>query len=207
MVVKIAITGGPCAGKTTAISRIKESISDYTILYISETATELISSGVAPWTCKSRAEYQKCQMLLQLAKEDVYCQAADAMPKDKILIVCDRGILDNKAYMPEADYQQILTDLGRSESELYDMYDAVFFLDTAAKGAEEAYTLANNTARTESPEEAIKVNERVYEAWKGHPYFRCIDNTGGFETKMKKLMREIRTFLSRIDAISHTEGD
>ena len=50
---KIVITGGPCAGKTTAMSWIQNEFSKlgYTVLFVPETATELISGGVAPWTC------------------------------------------------------------------------------------------------------------------------------------------------------------
>lgn len=100
---KIVITGGPCAGKSTAMNRIDAVFTKigYTVLFVPETATELITGGVAPWTCSTNDEYQKCQMELQIAKETVYEQAAHTMVNDKILIVCDRGMLDNKAYMTD----------------------------------------------------------------------------------------------------------
>ena len=74
----IVITGGPCAGKTTAMGWIKEAFSQkgYTVLVIPETATELISGGVAPWTCGTNALYQECQVELQLTKERLFLQAA-----------------------------------------------------------------------------------------------------------------------------------
>ena len=55
-ITKIAVTGGPCAGKTTALSRIQRDFSHlgYTVLIVPETATLLISGGVAPWTCGTR---------------------------------------------------------------------------------------------------------------------------------------------------------
>lgn len=43
----------------------------YTVLYVPETATELITGGVAPWTCGTNAEYQKCQLRLQIEKEKI----------------------------------------------------------------------------------------------------------------------------------------
>lgn len=66
-ITKIVITGGPCAGKTTGMSWIQNVFTErgYKVLFISETATELISGGVAPWTCSSNGEYQKCQLKLQ----------------------------------------------------------------------------------------------------------------------------------------------
>ena len=87
-------------------------------------------------------------MKLEFEKEKVFEQAARTMDSDKILIVCDRGTLDNKAYMTEADFSLVLNELGLNEVELRDGYDAVFHLVTAAKGAEKFYTTANNTART-----------------------------------------------------------
>lgn len=78
-ITKIVITGGPCAGKTTAMSRVQDAFSKmgYTVLFVPETATELITGGVAPWTCKSNAAYQECQMRLQAAKEQIFEQAAE----------------------------------------------------------------------------------------------------------------------------------
>lgn len=105
-VSKIVITGGPSAGKTTAMSWVQNAFTQlgYTVLFVPETATELITGGVAPWTCGSNAEYQKCQLKLQLEKEKVFEQAAHTMNADKVLIVCDRGALDNKAYMNKAEF-------------------------------------------------------------------------------------------------------
>ena len=70
---KIVITGGPCAGKTTGMSWIQNTFAQrgYTVLFVPETATELITGGVAPWTCSSNYEYQKCLMQLQKEKEAV----------------------------------------------------------------------------------------------------------------------------------------
>ena len=52
-IAKIVITGGPSAGKSTAMSWIQNAFTQmgYTVLFVPETATELITAGVAPWTC------------------------------------------------------------------------------------------------------------------------------------------------------------
>ena len=78
---KIVITGGPCAGKTTGLSWIQNAFSTrgYQVLFVPETATELISNGVTPWSCGSNLDYQKCQMQLQMEKERIFRQAAETM--------------------------------------------------------------------------------------------------------------------------------
>lgn len=194
---KIVITGGPCAGKTTGMSWIQNAFTErgYTVLFIPEIATELISGGVAPWTCGSNGEYQKCQLKLQMEKEKVFEYAARTMDSEKILIVCDRGALDNKAYMTDAEFAVAANYVGANEVELRDGYDAVFHLVTAAKGAQKFYTTANNTARTETPEEAAALDDKLIAAWTGHPHLRIIDNAEGFEEKMKCLIKEIALFL------------
>lgn len=197
---KIVVTGGPCGGKTTALSHIQTALSHlgYTVLVVPETATALISGGVAPWTCASNEEYQKCQMKMQLQKERIFEQAASTMAAEKVLIVCDRGELDNKAYMNEEEFAHVLEWLGMSEIELRDDYDAVFHLVTTAKGAEQFYTLDNNGARYETLEQAAALDDSFIAAWTGHPHFRVIDNSTDFENKMKRLIREITYFLGEL---------
>ncbi len=189
-ITKIVITGGPCAGKTTAQSRIQNAFTKmgYRVLFVPETATELISGGVAPWNCKNNSEYQKCQMRLQLEKEKLFEQAAEGMNVPKVLIVCDRGALDNKAYMNGLEFAQVLEYIGSNETVLRDSYDAVFHLVTAAKGAEEYYTKANNAARTEGVKQAVELDDKLISAWTGHPHFRVIDNSSDFDDKMKRLI-------------------
>jgi len=196
-ITKIVITGGPCAGKSTAMSWIQNAFTQegYTVLFVPETATELITGGVAPWTCGTNADFQKCLIRLQLEKEKTFTAAAQTMSTEKVLIVCDRGALDNKAYMQAEEFAQILLDMGMSEVELRDSYDAVFHLVTAAKGAAEFYTTANNAARTETVEQATALDDKLISAWTGHPHLRIIDNMTEFEGKMKRLIAEISAFL------------
>lgn len=197
---KIVITGGPCAGKSAAMTWVQKAFAPmgYTVLFVPETATELITGGVAPWTCGTNTEYQKCQLKLQMEKESIFEQAARTMPVDKILIVCDRGALDNKAYMEESEFAEALRFIGANESELRDSYDAVFHLVTTAKGAEEFYTTENNAARTETAAEAVALDDKLISAWAGHPHMRVIDNASTFESKMNHLIAEIASFLGGI---------
>ncbi len=194
---KIVLTGGPCAGKTTALTWIYNYFSKrgYFVLLVSESATELITSGIAPWTCKTNYEFQKLQIKFQKMKEKIYEDAAKCMKSNKILIIYDRGILDNKAYMKDVEFKRILKELETNEVKERDSYDAVFHLVSAAKGKQSEYTLSNNIARTESIEDAIILDDKIISAWTGHPHFRIIDNSTEFEKKLKRLLKEISIFL------------
>ncbi len=196
----IVITGGPCAGKSTAMSWIRNAFTQrgYTVLFVPETATELITGGVAPWTCGTNKDFQKCQVELQLTKEKLFRQAALTMPSDKILIVCDRGVMDNKAYMTEEEFREVSKALQGDDVVWRDNYDAIFHLVTAAKGAEAFYSNANNAARTETVEEAAALDDRLIACWTGHRYLRVIDNSTDFEGKMRRLEAEIAQFLGEM---------
>lgn len=195
-IAKIVLTGGPCAGKTTAMNWIQNFFQKkgYAVIFIPETATELITSGISPTKVEDFLTFQTNILELQLAKEKVYRDGAINLPEDKILIVCDRGILDNKAYLSKREWQRLLKSSGYNEVELQGRYDAIFHLVTAAKGAKDFYNL-DNPARRETPEEAISVDDAIVSAWTGHPYLRLIDNSTSFEEKMKRLLTEISHFL------------
>jgi len=194
---KIVITGGPCAGKSTALVKIQENFEKlgYKVIIISETATELITGGISPVSCATAFDFQYTNLLLQISKEKLYTEAAKGMGAEKLLLICDRGALDNKAYMSESDFAALLDRVGCDEVTLRDSYDAVFHMVTAAKGAEKAYTTANNSARTETVKEAAEKDDRLISAWTGHPHFRVIDNSTDFDCKIHRLIAEISSFL------------
>lgn len=196
-ITKIVITGGPCAGKTTALSWIQNAFTKmgYTVLFVDETATQLITGGAAPWLSTSNRDFQWQLLQLQQAKEKAFTEIGQTMKENKILVVCDRAAMDNCAYMTEQEFGWVLKQMQTNKIELRDQYDAVFHLVTAAKGAEKYYTLANNQARTETVEEAAALDDKLIAAWTGHPHFRIIDNSTGFEEKMLRLIREITAFL------------
>ncbi len=195
-ITKIVLTGGPCAGKTTAMNWIQNFFQkqEYKVLFVPETATELITGGLTPWETKTNSDFESILFDLQMEKEKLFEEGAKKLPNEKILIVCDRGLLDNKAYMPKRDFDYLLKTKKLSEVKLRDSYDAVFHLVTAAKGAKKYYNL-DNAARTETIEEAAKLDDSLIASWTGHPHFRIIDNSTDFEEKMKRLLKEISNVL------------
>ena len=181
----IAITGGPCAGKTSAMDVLHERLGNVGVpaVFIPEAATELILSGVAPWTCASMLEFQTRVIALQLERE----AAAHAQARGDTLIICDRGLCDSRAYLTDEEYREALGANGIDQAQALARYDAVFHLDSIAKDHPEAYTKDNNGARFESAEEAALVNERVVAAWSAHPNFHVLANRPVFSEKAEAL--------------------
>lgn len=197
-IVKIVLTGGPCAGKTTAIGKISERLSDagYKVIVIAETPTEIFLSGVGIGeNGLSCVDFQYAVLKLQIEKEKLYEEIALRLPQEKILIVCDRGCADGNAYCSSEEFRGLLDIMGTNNVAIRDGYDAVFHLKTAADGAEEFYTTANNSARSETLEQARIIDSNTIDAWVGHPHFRIIDNSTDFDAKINRLLTEIRIVL------------
>jgi len=90
--------------------------------------------------------------------------------------------MDGQAYTNEDVWQALLDETAWSTIQLRDRrYEAVIHMVSAADGAKEFYTDANNEARYESVEEAIALDQKLINAWVGHPHFSIIDNrSAGF---------------------------
>lgn len=171
------------------MDRVQEQLEKFGIhvLVISEAATELITAGVTP-DALGIEEFQKRLLTYQRSRELHYRQMAEMMAEKNPVILCDRGVLDCAAYMGEEAYRRMLETFGYSQSDLMHSYDLVVHLVTAADGAEEYYTLANNAARSESPEEARALDAKTLQAWLGHPHHIVVDNSTDFATKMNRAL-------------------
>lgn len=87
------------------------------------------------------------------------------MKADRSPIVCDRGALDNKSYMNDEEFAEVLRYAGKTEEELRDSSEAVFHMVTAARGAEQFYTKENDKARYKSVAEAVRQDDKLIDAW------------------------------------------
>ena len=71
----------------------------------------------------------------------------------------------------------------------------VVHLVTSAKGKEEAYGNANNSARYENIEDARKMDDMALKAWESHPNRVIVGNETDFEVKMRKAIQAIFEYL------------
>lgn len=191
-IFNFVLTGGPCGGKSTAINKIYQDLSErgYKVLIVPETATELINSGITVNFVGS-VRFQEILFYKQLKKEELYRQVASELKNDKVVILYDRGLVDGRAYMTQNVYESILKKFNTNEAEIKARYDGIFHLVTAADGKEEFYTTKNNMARTETLEEARNLDKKCIEAWVGHDKLKIIDNSTDFDEKINRLLSEI----------------
>lgn len=193
---RIVLTGGPCAGKTTALKRIDESLTElgYKVIIVPEAATIAINSGIRCFGDKplNLYEFQNFILKFQYQNERLIEDTVKHYPEHtKCVLVYDRGIMDNSAYIDQESFEKLLIENNLKKVELLYHYDMVLHLVTAADGAQDFYTLANNAARSEGIEEAIELDKRTLNAWINHSNLHIIDNSTCFDDKMNRVVNSI----------------
>lgn len=208
---RIVLTGGPCAGKTTALVRINEHFASlgYKVFTVPEVPTMITQSGWNYMTDNHDFYYEGEKVILetQLELEDKVMRMAQTC-KEPCVIICDRGAMDISAYISPEMWNELTASCHTSTQELRNgsRYDAVLHLVSAADGAEKFYTTANNAQRYEKADEAglriaRELDKKVIQAWTGHPHLRVINNGEDFERKMNRVLREIAAVLELPQAI------
>ena len=199
-VTKVVITGGPSSGKTECIYKVKEHFEKlgYKVIVIPSVGTALIQCGIYPWDAVNEDDFERMNLGAKIKLEEIADEAVSNINASKILILCERGTVDVKAYTSNRNFQQICKEYNTSEEELKNAYDAVFHLKTVAKGYRDQYKQVP-VYRKEDPDTAIYLDDKVIEAWSGHNNFRIIDAYPYFEDKMMKLINEISYVLHEED--------
>lgn len=182
---KIVLTGGPCAGKTSALAKIREHFQShgFHVFIVPESATLLLANGCAP--IKDIWSLQAGILRIQMATEHTFLEIAKQYD-GRCLIIYDRGACDAKAFVPEAVWNETLEDFGTTHAALMSRYDGVVFMESIACSYKNFYTQENNSARQETAEQAIEVDAKVCQAWMGHPHFRFVQGYKSFETKIER---------------------
>lgn len=205
LISKICFTGGPCAGKTTAIESIRRKLTllGYTVAVLEESATALSEQGILTGN-ESDIEFASKIINYQLKQErDISIRALrSTMP---IIMLCDRSAIEPAAYIGTDKLKALLARYGQNFNQLRNSYDLVIHLNTTAKGAEDFYTLENNKARTESVSEAREIDDKLLQVWEGHPNRVILDNNCSFSEKARKAEAIVVKHIQKIKNIDSRE--
>lgn len=162
----VALTGGPCSGKTTAVSDLKRDLGDR-VRVVPEAARFLIAElGLKPDPADTVA-YASFQQKLYITQRTLEEAALDdALSQGQKVVVADRGTLDSLAYLTGGNGEFERMSGARVKNELA-RYKRVIVLSPPP-----AHVYKQDGARRETYEEACELGDRIIKAWTGHPDVR-----------------------------------
>jgi len=182
----IVITGGPGAGKTAVLEIMRKILCEHVTVF-PEAASILFGGGF--WRLTSDSALRAQQRAIFHIQHEM--QNLVVSEKRWVLGLCDRGTLDGMAYWP-GDAKNFCTELNTTIEKEYTRYSAVIHLSTPS--LEMGYNY-QNPIRTESVEEAVKIDKKIHEVWKNHPHYFQIRSAHDFIAKVYKSYSLIKDYL------------
>eukprot|EP01060_Flectonema_neradi_P003303 TRINITY_DN1211_c3_g1_i2.p1 TRINITY_DN1211_c3_g1~~TRINITY_DN1211_c3_g1_i2.p1 ORF type:complete len:449 (+),score=70.87 TRINITY_DN1211_c3_g1_i2:49-1395(+) len=205
LVRRIALTGGPCGGKTTTMAKLEERLRNLgmQVFVVPEAASLITNAGAGlKSTCGGSAEAIKSWVInklkMQQTIEDSLFRIAVASEKASV-VICDTGLLDSVIHLPDREtWLEVLSKLDLTEQAIFSRYDFVLHLSTAAKGAEMFY-YATHEAGCYTKMQAIEIDHTLRDAWGNHARFSSVENPqvegSGIEEKTKHAVANVCRFL------------
>ena len=189
--IRVVLTGGPGAGKTTAADLFRREIGDRVVI-VPEAATILFQGGF-PRSVEAHASRVTQTAIFQVQRhlEDVQT----ALYPGRTLL-CDRGTIDGAAYWPDGEnsyFEAVGTTL---EAEL-NRYDAAVFFETAAVGG--IAIEGGNPIRNESLDQAVELDRSLRSLWSRHSRFIHVPHHPSFFKKISLGLAEMESVVSQLD--------
>jgi predicted ATPase len=176
---RIAVTGGPGAGKTTLWRELAAALPDR-VVAVPEVATALLTHVFPPVQDREqRCALQRAIFAVQSNLERAY----EARLGADQLLLCDRGVPDGAGYWPDGAPAFFAAQQCDATAELQ-RYEAVLFLESAAVGGYDI--AANNPTRSEEHAAAVQVDQRLRAVWAGHPKLLFIACEPDFARKLER---------------------
>jgi predicted ATPase len=182
----IAVTGGPGAGKSAVLEMAARAFCSH-VAILPESATIIFGGGfprgqsVSYLRAAQRAIFHVQRELERMAIED----------ESLAIVLCDRGTLDGIAYWP-GDPAEFWSAVGSSQPEELSRYHAVLHLETPLEG--HGYNHQNNL-RTETADEAHRIDLRIANVWAGHPRRQTVSWLDDFPGKALRALDWLRAQL------------
>ena len=179
--MKIAVTGGPSAGKTAIVELISKQFRD-SVVAVPEAASILFRGGFPRRGTPVSLQHQ--QRAIYFVQVELEALARAENPAKVIL--CDRGTVDGAAYWPGPPHEffESVGTTGRAE---ISRYDYVIHLESPNGHAYDR----SNPVRIEQPYEAHLLDTKTKEIWSSHPRRFIIHCHKNFSEKVSEVFDHV----------------
>jgi len=173
-ILKIVLTGGPMAGKSSILCYLKKYFKNK-IMVIPEIATSFENNFFRDQYFFSKSlnkDLNKLFFSLQSELEFIYSKVAKK--KGINIIVCDRGLFDGAAYY-NGSIDEFL-DINKSTPDsIYKSYDVVIWLETLVETKND-FVFRHRVLSRKEKNTILKISKNNLKYWKLHPNFYIIKN-------------------------------
>lgn len=183
---RVVITGGPGAGKTAVLEIARKNFCQH-IAILPEAATILFGGGF--WRHDNLVGKKSAQRAIFHIQRELELLVEGE--RKAAIALCDRGTIDGLAYWPASE-EEFFNELGTSKEREYSQYSAVIHLRSPSLDMGYDHS---NPVRIETATEAQKVDEKILQAWSGHPKRYIIESSGNFLEKVSKAIDQIKAEL------------
>lgn len=180
---RVVLTGGPGAGKTAILEIAKRNFCEH-VAILPEAAGIIFGGGF--WrhdTVVARKASQRAIFHVQRELERIVEDE-----KQSAIALCDRGTLDGLAYWPNSE-ESFWHEVGSTKEAELSRYSVVIHLRSPS--LQRGYN-NQNPVRIESATQAAEIDEKIAQAWGGHPRRVFIDSQNDFLEKAIQAMALIR---------------
>lgn len=193
--IKLLLTGGACAGKTTSIKFIKEYLYNfgYKVYIVNEIPTALIKTGIIPQKV-GNINFLNLVIKIQLEMYKIYNEITSN--KVKTIIIFDGSPIDVTKFVNKKQFERMIEQYKLNYNKILNMYDVVIHLETVASSFPELYSKSSNKARISEIDMAIENDIKIQNAYKIHKNRILIKSTKDFDIKKERIIFAINSLLN-----------
>lgn len=195
---RIALSGAPCTGKTTALQMLKDRLRDQ-VRVVPEIASFVFDAELYPPPNESEDHrFVEAISTMRMALEDMADVQRTRRP-DLQAVIVDRAVHDAAAYL-DGGIGELSEALGQPVPVLHGRYDLVLYFTVPARHILEFYW-KTKSYRIDDITLVDELDRKTRATWEGHPNLIEVPAAMMWEERCEIIEHHVRHFIARCQGI------